>query len=176
MSENHGLDTDKQVFCYEQEFYPLSNFSAFVIEWAGLRFHTSEAVYHFEKFNYPHPGLGAALKIQRDILWASSAHEAFKIAERNRALRRPDWDQGLAQMQPRVIIMEQILIAKVQQHEYVRRKLLETGTRQIVENSWCDDFWGWGPNRDGQNILGKLWMRIRGDFTRIRAEPHGEER
>ena len=29
-----------------------------------------------------------------------------------------------------------------------------------------DDFWGWGPQRDGQNMLGKLWMEVRAQITR----------
>lgn len=49
--------------------------------------------------------------------------------------------------------------------QYVRRKLLATGDRELVEDSWRDDFWGWGPNRDGQNMLGKLWMEVRGEVT-----------
>ncbi len=57
--------------------------------------------------------------------------------------------------------MHSILLAKVDQHEYVRRKLLATGNRELIEDSWRDDFWGWGPNKDGQNMLGKLWMEIR---------------
>lgn len=35
------------------------------------------------------------------------------------------------------------------------------GDRELVEDSWRDDFWGWGPNRDGKNMLGKLWMELR---------------
>ncbi|WP_411543268.1 NADAR domain-containing protein, partial [Escherichia coli] len=48
---------------------------------------------------------------------------------------------------------------RADQHEYVRRKLLATGNRCLIENSWRDDFWGWGPNRDGKNMLGTLWMK-----------------
>ena len=40
-----------------------------------------------------------------------------------------------------------------------------TGDRTLIENSWRDDFWGWGPNRDGQNMLGKLWMEVRAELT-----------
>jgi predicted NAD-dependent protein-ADP-ribosyltransferase YbiA (DUF1768 family) len=57
--------------------------------------------------------------------------------------------------------MLKILFAKADQHEYVRRKLLETGNRELFEDSWRDDFWGWGPNRDGENVLGRLWMEVR---------------
>lgn len=60
--------------------------------------------------------------------------------------------------------MKEILILKINQHPYVKKKLLQTGTRQIIESSWRDDFWGWGECKDGQNNLGKLWMQIRGEI------------
>jgi predicted NAD-dependent protein-ADP-ribosyltransferase YbiA (DUF1768 family) len=60
--------------------------------------------------------------------------------------------------------MRGILRAKAEQHEYVTRKLLATGDRRLVENSWRDDFWGWGPDRNGQNMLGRLWMEIRSEI------------
>lgn len=142
------LDTNTQVFFYEQEFYVLSNFSAFTLQWQGLRFDTSEAAYHWEKFpDYP--------EIQEEIFYAPSAHEAFKIAEKNKSFCRWDWPMV------KVPIMVGILRAKVQQHEYVRRKLVETGNRELIEDSWRDSFWGWGENKDGQNMLGKIWMSIR---------------
>ena len=150
---NHKLDTDTHVFFYEQDFYVLSNFSAFRIEWAGISFDTSEKLYHWLKFTAPD-----AREVQLDIQFANSAHEAFKIAERNRARRRQDWDAV------KVDFMREILRAKAGQHEYVRRKLLATGGRELVEDSWRDDFWGWGENRNGQNMLGKLWMQIRDEL------------
>jgi ribA/ribD-fused uncharacterized protein len=142
------LDTESQVFFYEQDCYVLSNFSSFTLAWKGLRFDTSEAAYHWEKFT-------DVPEIQLAILAAASAHEAFKLAERHRDARRPDWDEV------KVSIMREILTAKAEQHEYVRRKLLGTGSRELIENSWRDEYWGWGPQRDGQNMLGKLWMEVR---------------
>lgn len=154
-TECHGLDTAERVCFYEQDFYVLSNFSAFTLDWRNLRFDTSEAAYHYEKFI----GGGARANVTANaILRARSAHDAFKLAEENKARRRPDWDCV------KVGIMRDILRAKAAQHEYVRRKLLATGDRELVENSWRDDFWGWGPNRDGQNMLGRLWMEVRAEL------------
>jgi len=150
------LDTESQVFFYEQDHYYLSNFSSFGVHWRGLDFDTSEHAYHYEKFPMLVGGEPLGISdLQAKVRAASSAHEAFKIAERNRDQRRPDWDAI------KFDVMRQILRAKVEQHEYVRRKLLQTGDRELIENSWRDDIWGWGPNRDGQNMLGKLWMEIR---------------
>jgi ribA/ribD-fused uncharacterized protein len=145
---NHKLDTDKQVFFYEQEFYVLSNFSAFCLLWKREFFYTSEAAYHWEKFPDHQAG-------QIEIQTAHSAHEALKIARKYKNFVRSDWNEV------RVPIMKSILQQKVVQHEYVHKKLLETGDRELIEDSWRDDFWGWGPNKDGKNQLGKLWMEIR---------------
>lgn len=151
---NHKLDTDRQVFFYEQDFYVLSNFSAFRLLWKGYWYDTSEAAYHSEKF--PHD-IGLQIKIRQ----ANSAHESFKIAEANKEHRRSDWDSV------KVGIMRDILRAKAQQHEYVRRKLLATGDRELIEDSWRDDYWGWGPNRDGENMLGRLWMEVRAELRGV---------
>jgi hypothetical protein len=50
------------------------------------------------------------------------------------------------------------------QHEYIQQKLFETGDLLIVEDSPKDGFWGWGPQRDGRNELGKIWMRLRDEL------------
>lgn len=156
-----GLDTASRVRFYEHDFYVLSNFSAFNLERDGLTFPTSEHAYHYEKFATDE--MGPRSDVGYEVMTAPSAHEAFKIAERNKHLRRPDWDAV------KVGIMLDILRAKAEQHEYVRRKLLDTGDRELVEDSWRDDFWGWGPNRDGKNMLGRLWMQVRAE---LRADAH----
>ena len=147
------LDTEREVFFYEQDHYYLSNFSAFKVRLDGWTFDTSEHAYQAEKF--PHlPELRGAIHT------APSAHAAFKLAEANRDKVRTDWPLV------KVHAMLAILRAKAEQHEYVRRKLLETGERELIENSWRDDFWGWGPNRDGKNTLGKCWMIVRDELRR----------
>lgn len=153
---DHKLDTDTQVFFYEQDFYVLSNFSAFNLVWKGHTFPTSEHAYQAMKFWCLCTPKGDAAFF--DISRAPSAHEAFKIAEREKAHRDPNWDAV------KTDVMRALLRAKAQQHEYVRRKLLATGERELIEDSWRDDVWGWGPNRDGQNLLGKLWMEVRAEL------------
>ncbi len=155
---SHGLDTDTHIYCYEHEFYPLSNFSSFQLVWCDLLFATSEHAYHWEKF-HGHP------EVQHAILHARSAHDAFRVSRDNASLVRSDW------VEVRVGIMRHILRAKVSQHPYVLKKLLQTGARQIVENSWRDSFWGWGEGHDGENMLGRLWMEIRSEVCTNRQEP-----
>ena len=147
----YKLDTNTHVYFYEQEFYVLSNFSSFKVLLSNIMFDTSEQAYHWFKFpDYP--------DVQQEILNARSAHDAFHIAQVNKQYRRSDWDDV------KVKIMKQILLAKIQQHHYVYKKLQETNNRMLVEDSWRDDYWGHGPNKDGKNMLGVLWMEIRSEL------------
>lgn len=163
----HGLDTPERVCFYEQDFYVLSNFSSFEVEWASSgRFKTAEHLYHWLRFatGEANGKLGGAqpsamaVAIADRVRRAPSAHEAFKIAQDNKHLQRADWNEV------KVEKMRMVIRAKAMQHEYVLRKLLATSDRELVENSWRDDFWGWGENRDGQNVLGKLWMEVRSEL------------
>jgi len=152
----HKLDTDTQVFFYEQDFYVLSNFSSFQVEWNGWVFPTSEHAYHWSRFP-------VGTDARQQVRLAKSAHDAFRFAQANKAMQVNDWDNI------KVMVMRAILRAKADQHEYVRRKLLATGDRELIEDSWRDDFWGWGENRDGKNMLGKLWMEVRAELRAMLA-------
>jgi ribA/ribD-fused uncharacterized protein len=152
------LDTQTQVFFYEQDFYMLSNFSAFNVNVFGRDFQTAEHAYHWKKFCETSTTTSVKIRMAR------SAHDAFKLAEIHKGERRKDWDSV------KLDIMREILKAKVTQHEYVLRKLLATGNRTLTENSWRDNFWGWGEKRDGKNMLGKLWMEIREEISSLNKD------
>lgn len=139
------------ILFYEPEYYFLSNFSSFAITWEGDTYMTTEHVYQSEKFEDK--------KIKIEIRNASSSHDALRIAKKHRSEYRKEWDDV------KLGIMKSILVEKVKQHEYIREKLLESGDREIFENSPVDDFWGWGNTKDGANHLGKLWMEIRSELV-----------
>lgn len=142
-------DKKEPILFYEREFYTFSNFSSFVIEWEGKLYMTSEHVYHSEKFRDE--------EMKELIRTTRSAHDALHLAYANKDKYRPDWNDV------RIGIMRKILHVKVSQHPYVKKKLLESGDRELIEDSWRDSFWGWGPNKDGANHLGKLWMEVRAE-------------
>lgn len=152
-----SLDTDKQIFFYEQDFYVFSNFSSFRVSVDGLVFDTVEYAYHWQKFAYPITSGNAVTckSIRTMIEKANSSHMAFKIGQDFKEHRDPHWDEK------KLGVMERLLNLKVDQHSYVRKKLFDSQDKELVENSWRDSYWGWGEDRQGQNTLGKLWMKVR---------------
>ena len=137
---------------YPREFYVLDNFSAFAIRYNGELYPTAEHLYQAQKFINDHPEIAELIRT------APSPHEAKMLAGQNLKYRRPDWDEL------KLHIMEDILRAKLQQHAYCRKKLLETGDAPLVEDSPSDSFWGIGSDRKGENYLGKIWMLLRNEL------------
>ena len=140
---------DEVIGFYPREFYPFDNFSSFKVEWNGYLFSSVEEAYQAASF------MGSDEELVEKIKKSHSADEAQRIAYANRDKRREDWDDV------KISIMEELLRLKIEQNPYVKKKLLQTEDYMIVEDSPKDDFWGWGSNRDGQNNLGKLWMKLR---------------
>lgn len=129
----------------------LSNFSAHAVEFEGRDYPTAEHAYQAQKF--AHLENVEIIRIARSPLLAK--RRAKILVE----FRRRDWSNEF-----KLYIMEKILRAKVEQHADVRDALLRSGNMEIVENSPTDSFWGWGPDKKGQNHLGKIWMKIRDEI------------
>lgn len=145
------------VFFYEPEFYMLSNFSAHAIVFDGIFYPTAEHAYQAQKFDQQH--------IRVFISKEFSPHTAKNVAHAFPEVYRKDWCQEL-----KLDVMGKILRKKLLTHNEVRGALLKTGQREIIENSPTDSFWGWGPDRQGQNHLGKIWMKIRAEIEQFASE------
>ncbi len=143
------VDAPGIVGFYEREFYPLSNFSSFQVQWRGKLWPTSEHGYQAAKF----------MEVKEDlverVLLARSAHEAFALARAHTEHIRSDWAET------KVDVMTDLLRHKLGQHAYVRSKLIATKDWKLVEDSEKDGFWGIGPDGQGQNQLGTIWMKLR---------------
>src|SRR3989344_3466421 len=75
------------------------------------------------------------LDIAEEIFTAGSSHQVKKISDANKDKVSSDFQK-------------------------VKRTLKETGSKEIIENNPNDEFWGIGSG-NGQNMLGKIWMKIR---------------
>lgn len=140
---------DKILF-YEGQWYIFSNFSSFMVRWRDVDWQTSEHAYQAAKFTDP--------AIIEEIRNARSAYDAMRIAHAHSDKERSDWNDN------KVPVMEEIVRAKLEQHPYIQRKLLGTGDVEIVENSPVDSFWGRGADWQGENHLGKIWMKLRAEL------------
>ena len=143
------MNEDKILF-YEGRYYMFSNFSSFAVEWRGVVWMTSEHAYQAAKF--------VDVDVVERIRLARSAHEAKAISKSNEDKKLKNFDDI------KVGVMEEILRAKLSQHPYVKESLISTGQREIVEDSHKDSFWGRGPDWQGRNELGKLWMKLRSEM------------
>jgi ribA/ribD-fused uncharacterized protein len=148
---NQPQDSDK-VFFYPKEFYVFDNFSSFQVEYDGYTWPTSEHAYHAAGFK------GVAEDVVEKIKNTRSAHDAQKIAYSSRDKQIDNWDAT------KFDVMKNILRNKIEQHPYVLKKLRQSGDREIVEDSWRDDVWGWGESKKGKNMLGKIWMELREEY------------
>ena len=148
-SEGLNKETEDSVCFFTVPFEPLNNWSPHKVDIWGIDFQTSEHAFQWKKFSVVEPG------IANEILLARSPYEVFKISKANKNKIPKDWAER------KVMVMEEILRAKFEQHEDVRSAITRTEKRKIIENSPVDNFWGIGPTGDGKSMLGNIWMKIR---------------
>lgn len=90
---------------------------------------------------------------QEEIRVAPTPALAKKLGRRMKL--RKDWDAV------KVGIMEDLVLAKFKQNQYLAEKLLATGDMVLEEgNNWGDAFWG-VVDGIGRNELGKILMCVR---------------
>lgn len=138
---------------FEREYYMLSNWSAHKVKLWGNEFMTADHAYHYKKFEESAP------HIARKILKASSPMEAKNIASKYKTYSLDKWEAIKDE------VLYEILKTKAQQHTEVYDALIKSNGKNLIENSPYDSYWGTGPDGNGQNKLGKLWMQIRTELT-----------
>ena len=143
---------------YTREYFCLDNFSAFKVTFEGHTYSSVEEAYQALGF------VDTAPEIAKEITSSSSPYDAMRISHENLDKRRSDWDMI------KVDLMEKLLRAKLSQHHYVKQKLLTTKNYLLLEDSPTDSFWGCGLMHDGENMIGKLWMKIRDEILQTSGD------
>ncbi len=118
---------------------------------------TSEHYYQAHKF--------LDLAVRQLIINASTPKEASNIGRNRMYHLRDDWEDIKQD------IMFDAVYFKFKQNEHILKKLLKTGDAYIIEETVKENYWGCGPNNDGQNNYGKIVMAVR---SRLKAEYEGE--
>ncbi len=125
----------------------LSNFFPSPINWGPgeVVFPTVEHGFVWHKSTNPH---------FRRMVLAEPKPGKVKRFGRSCVLR-DHWDDM------KLVIMEDLLVEKFQQHPDLRQKLINTGNAELIEgNHRGDTFWG-VCNGVGENHLGELLMKVR---------------
>jgi ribA/ribD-fused uncharacterized protein len=152
---------DNRILFYSTigEYGCFSNFSRHSFEINGVRWQTSEHYFQAMKT------IDAAK--QEAIRLAPSPSIAAKMGRDRRLGLRHDWDQI------REDVMMTALRAKFTTHEAIKRILLETGNREIVEHTAKDRYWADGGDGTGQNRLGALLMQLRDELRAAQVHQQG---
>lgn len=147
------MDDENVAGFFLDGWYVFDNFAPFQVQWRGKLYPTAEHAYQAAHFIDAHP------ELSEKVRQCSSPRQASDFANNNSHYDDPDWKSK------RLSIMEEIITAKLAQHPYVQEKLLQTGSKMIVEMNDDDSFWGWGADKKGRNHLGKIWMKLRDQLT-----------
>lgn len=129
----------------------LDSFSAHQVLFEGLAYPTAEHAYQAAKFSDP--------LVKEQIRTAGSPWLAKVIAH----TAKPKIDPN--RYERKLEFMEMVFRAKLEQHEDVRVFLRMTGDATLQEANPEDAYWGIGPDGQGENWTGRIWMKIRQDLA-----------
>ena len=146
------FDNDKEIVYdinkYITDVFPLENFSAFGFYMDGIYFKTGEHAFQFLKFNDS--------DICDEILNCSNPYDARNIGRKYKSERISNWNEVKYEL------LEKVFRLKMEQNPIVRDCLLNILDYTICE--YCvdeDTEWGLDSNNNGENRLGKAWMKVR---------------
>mgnify|MGYP001826779921 CR=1 FL=1 len=126
---------------------PFSSFSRHGFSLDDADWRTVE--HYFQAMKFTNPQQRAAIRN------TASPEEAKQLAERHADTVRKDWKKI------RQTVMTRGFYIKCLTHPEVAKALLMTDTREIVESSMYDYYWGCGRDGRGHNTYGKVLMSVR---------------
>ena len=159
--ERSEKEMDEPISAFTGEYHWLSNFArseGLVASWQGSQ-HRSNAPYRFvPTVEHGYQASKCVKLVDFDAIAGCPTPSAAKRMGR-RVQLVSGWDE----------IKLDIMLALLRQKfskGWFAAKLLETGTRELIEgNTWGDTYWG-VCRGSGQNHLGRLLMLVRGELRR----------
>jgi len=125
----------------------LGSFSAHSFSLDEKKWPTAEHYYQAQKFTN--------IDFQTKIHNALTPAEARKFGNKWFVKKRADFKKV------RITLMTRAIYTKCKTHSFVCQALLDTGDKDIADNSFTDYFWGCGRDGRGSNHYGKILMRVR---------------
>lgn len=139
----------KEIRFYKEfgEYGYLATYSNYGFFKDGVFWKTSEHYYQAQKF------MDSDTKIR--IQNAETPKIASTIGRDRKLNLRSDWEEIKQD------VMFDAVYYKFKQNKDILQKFLNTGNARIVEATVKENYWGCGPNNDGQNNYGKILIKVR---------------
>ena len=139
----------KEIRFYKEfgEYGYLATYSNYGFFKDGVFWKTSEHYYQAQKF------MDSDTKIR--IQNAETPKIASTIGRDRNLNLRSDWEEVKQD------VMFDAVYYKFKQNKDILQKLLNTGDAKIIEATVKENYWGCGPNNDGQNNYGKILVKVR---------------
>ena len=144
-----NLPPQQPINFIEEVWHYLSPFSAHQIEVDGVLYPTLEHAYQSLRIR---PG-----KEREEIRLTRSPMDAWRVGQKYKEeLLVEDFDKEA--------LMERLMRLKLEQHPDIAKVLVLSGDRGLHKVFQTDYFWGTGHDGSGQNIMGKIWMKLRDEL------------
>ncbi len=151
MKKGKAMKQKKIYFYMAREKYgEFSNFAPYGIEMDGRWWKTPEYYFQAQKFT------GEAHK--EKIANAVDTKTAFNLGRSREIPIREDWEEVKDK------VMYRAILKKFKTYPKLKALLLSTGDAEIIENSPLDNYWACGKDGKGKNMLGQIFMRVRGEL------------
>ncbi len=154
------MGTTDEPYYFWDEQNPFANFFPSSIEIGGQVFATLENYYQAQKFTH-------IPELFDRVANAPTPAEAKALSREHKGSIRDGW----------IDVREEIMLtatrAKFSQHAPLAEMLLNTGEREIVEDSPDDQYWGKVRDKGGLNRAGIILMQVRAELSsgRLSVEP-----
>ena len=146
-TKEYTKKTSNIINSFKGDYFFLSNFYESPVTFNGHTFQNNEAAFQAEKT------LDETVKKSFCDLKPNKAKSIGRKIQ-----LRPDWETVKEEK------MLRIVRAKFIQNKALQEKLLATGDAYLEEgNDWGDKIWG-TVNGEGQNLLGKILMKVRNEL------------
>jgi ribA/ribD-fused uncharacterized protein len=152
-----SIVTDQEIFGFFGEYRFLSNFFLSTVEFRGITYFHSEGAYVAETRM-------RSIDMKLQVSYIESPRRAKEFG-------RTITPNHFLPITTRIGLMSSVLECKFEQNPDLLDRLLETGSKNLVEaNTWNDTFWGVNyRTRKGENHLGKALMRVREELRILKG-------
>lgn len=144
------------------QYRELSNFYGAPFTLDGKTWPSVE--HYFQAMKFP-----SNPEYQEKIRTAKSGAAAKTLGASRANPIRQDWDTV------RDDVMRKALNAKFEQNPTMKKVLLDTELRPLIEANPTDSYWGYGRNKKGKNKLGLLLMELRSRLSQGAEDATAEE-